>query len=95
MSCEYQIVPARHSHGYLSVDAVATCCGVHPDRIHCYIEYGLIEPAESEPEFLFDASAVPRVRKIERLRADLGINLPGIAVILQLLELIRELRTET
>jgi hypothetical protein len=47
----------------------------------------LITPVEqSEKELLFDAAAAPRLRTIVRLRRSLGINLAGIAVILDLLD---------
>jgi MerR family transcriptional regulator/heat shock protein HspR len=39
---------------------------------------------------MFDPKAVKRIRVINRLRCDLGINLAGIAVILELLDRLSE-----
>jgi hypothetical protein len=42
----------------------------------------------------FDASAVPRLRTIGRLRKGLGINVAGVAVILDLLDKLCALQRE-
>jgi DNA-binding transcriptional MerR regulator len=42
----------------------------------------------------FDAAAVPRLRTIRRLRENLGINVAGVAVILDLLEKLQALQRE-
>jgi DNA-binding transcriptional MerR regulator len=60
-----------------------------------YVDYGLMEPlphAGVQP--LFDAAGVARLQRIERLRRDLGINLAGIAVILDLLDRLTALQRE-
>jgi DNA-binding transcriptional MerR regulator len=47
----------------------------------------LIEPLQPKgAQLFFDASAVPRLRTIRRLRESLGINLAGVAVVLDLLD---------
>ena len=58
-------------------------------------DYGLLEPVRTEEHVVwFDASAVPRLKTIRRLREDLGINLAGIAVVLDLLQRIEDLKRE-
>ena len=42
----------------------------------------------------FDGAAVPRLRMIRRLREELGVNLAGIAVILDLRDKLRTLQRE-
>jgi DNA-binding transcriptional MerR regulator len=42
----------------------------------------------------FDAAAVPRLRTIRRLRENLGINVAGIAVVLDLLDKLAALQRE-
>jgi DNA-binding transcriptional MerR regulator len=59
----------------------------------------LIEPAarpadREGAQTLFDLDSVLRVRKIERLRHDLGANLASIAVILDLLARMTQLQNE-
>jgi chaperone modulatory protein CbpM len=51
------------------------------------VDSGLLEPRGADPEvWSFPASAIVRVRAVERLVNDLGVNLAGAAVILDLLE---------
>jgi len=78
-----------------TLEGLAACTGVHPRLITCFVEYGLIEPiqpAGGQP--LFDAACIARLRMIERLRHDLGANLAGIAVILDLLKRLTALQRE-
>jgi DNA-binding transcriptional MerR regulator len=61
--------------------------GLHPDIIRRFIAFGLVESAESAgAEIMLDAGALHRIAVIQHLRYDLGINLPGIGVILELLD---------
>ena len=76
----------------LSLEALAAAADLHPDLVEQFVAYGLLEPvgvADRVP--WFDVKTVRRLRTICRLRADLGINLPGIAVVLDLLERIEAL----
>ena len=71
----------------LTLEDLAQHTRLHPTMIEQFIEYGLIEPAEKKgARMLFDIDCVVRIRKIERLRRDLGANLPSVAVILDLLD---------
>jgi DNA-binding transcriptional MerR regulator len=68
---------------------------VHPALIEYFVEYGLLEPsARTGTQLLFDTACIARLRTIERLRRDLGANLAGIAVILDLLERLTALQRE-
>src|SRR5215510_4563003 len=79
----------------LTLESLAACTGVHPTRIAYFVEYGLIEPStRTGTLWLFDAACVARLRMIERLRRDLGANLAGIAVILDLLDRLASLQHE-
>jgi MerR family transcriptional regulator/heat shock protein HspR len=86
----------RHSEPeQLTVEHLAACTGLHPARIEYFVEYGLIEPrARVGSQLFFDAPCIARVRIIERLRRDLGANLAGIAVILDLLDRLTTLQHE-
>lgn len=75
--------------------ALAAEAGMHPDLVARYIDYGLIEPARSiAGEALFEARDVARLRTIQRLRSDLGVSLPGAAVIMDLLDRIERMQRE-
>lgn len=79
----------------LTLENLAACTGVHPTLITYFVEYGLLEPVTSTGrQWLFDTACIARLRTIERLRRDLGANLAGIAVILDLLERLTALQRE-
>jgi DNA-binding transcriptional MerR regulator len=83
----YEIVLCRREPQQLTLDTVAAHAGLHPAMVERFIELGLIEPVEWQgATLLFDASAVPRLRTIGRLRESLGINVAGVAVIMDLLD---------
>jgi len=91
----YEIVLCKTGRGLLTLEALAACAKIHPGVVERFVDYGLIEPVEwlgSQP--LFDATAIARLRMIERLRRDLGVNLSGIGMILELLDRLRTLRHE-
>jgi DNA-binding transcriptional MerR regulator len=91
----YEMVLLRDARSYLTLEGLASSAGIHPALVERLIEFGLVEPVEwagSRP--LFDVSVIPRLRVIERLRCDLGINLAGIAVILEMIERLRAVQCE-
>lgn len=61
--------------------------GVHADIIVQMVEIGIVDAEGSKPsEWRFSGQACLRVKKAYRLRRDLGVNLAGAAVALDLLE---------
>jgi len=83
----YDMVLCRREPQQLTLDALAEHAGMHPALVKQFVEFGLIEPIEWEgARSLFDASAVPRLRMVARLRESLGINLAGVAVVVDLLD---------
>ncbi|HEX9454451.1 MAG TPA: chaperone modulator CbpM [Candidatus Binatia bacterium] len=91
----YDIVLCRRETQQLTLETLATLAGMHPALVERFVEVGLIEPVEWEgAKSLFDASAIPRLRMIRRLRESLGINLAGIGVILNLLDRLCALQRE-
>lgn len=68
-------------------------CGIHADMIVEMVEYGIIEPmGESQQQWLFAEPALVRTKTALRLQKDLQINLSGLALVLDLLEEVDELR---
>ena len=79
----------------LTLEGLAACTGVHPALIAYFVDYGLLElNIRTGTQRLFDPACIARLRMIERLRRDLGVNLAGIAVILDLLERLTSLQRE-
>ena len=76
-----------------SLGELCGLCGVPADYILEMIDEGLLEPEGRTPaEYCFRGPAVWRVQTAIRLQRDLRINLPGCALVLDLLEEVAELR---
>jgi DNA-binding transcriptional MerR regulator len=79
----------------MTLDSLASSAGIHPDLVRQFLEFGLIEPVERVGDrILFDLSSVSRLQKIQRLRRDTGVNLAGIAIILDLVDRLYALQRE-
>jgi len=88
-----QVRRYSRSFPFLTVNEVAFRCGVHPELVERFLQLGLIELAEKDRngDPLFPMDVVPMVRKILRLRNELGVNYAGIGVILELMTRIESL----
>ncbi len=79
--------------GDVTLEHLAARAEVHPEFIERLIACGLIRPlAPRATIVLFEQSNIRRLQSIRRLRSELGINLQGVAAILDLLERLRELQ---
>jgi DNA-binding transcriptional MerR regulator len=91
----YQIVLRRIEREQLTLNELAASVGLHPALVECFVEFGLIEPDErTGAQMLFNGACIARLRTIMRLRRDIGANLPGIAVILNILDRLTVLQRE-
>jgi len=71
-----------------------TCC-VHADRIVELVEEGILEPIGKEvPQWRFSSVSILRVRTVHRLQEDLGVNLAGVALVLDLMDELKSLRSQ-
>jgi chaperone modulatory protein CbpM len=62
-------------------------CNVSPDWVAGLVEQGAIEAVgPTRAEWRFTTVSLVRVAKARRLERDLGLNLPGIALALDLLD---------
>ena len=85
----------RTANSLLTLQDLAEAAVLHPKRVEKFLDFGLIEPlAKTRSGPLFSASSVERLRRIVRLRRDLGVNMAGIAVILDMRERILNLQAE-
>jgi DNA-binding transcriptional MerR regulator len=91
----YHIVVHQGFQELISTEELLEITGITQGLLNYFLEMGLIEPVECKTGlFWFDISAVPRIRMIQRLRSDIGINLPGISIILDLQDRIQQLQRE-
>ena len=88
---ELIIYEQKCSRTLLNIHEVSRFVGLHPDMIHRFFMLGLIDPQVETPDMLFEDSVVTRIDKIMRLKSDLGVNLAGCGLILDLLDRIDEI----
>ena len=80
----------------LNLAELCQCCQTPAEFIISLVDQGVIEPAKgtSSRHWQFYQSAQIRTHKAIRLRQDLGINLSGVALSLDLLDEIESLKRE-
>jgi DNA-binding transcriptional MerR regulator len=79
----------------ISIEELSFRCELHLELIEHYVELDLISPVKrGKRGYLFTESAVDKIRRIQRLRKDLGVNLISAGIILDLLKEIEELKKE-
>lgn len=80
---------------FLMISAVAELFEIHPQTLRLYEKEGLIRPARSSGNTrLYDEEAIRRLETILALTRELGINLAGVDVILNMREQIEDLQLE-
>ena len=78
-----------------SLGELSTACSVHTEYIIELVNEGIVEPTELQVEqrhWTFSGRSLLRARKARRLQQDLGINLAGAALVLDMMEEIEQLR---
>jgi len=77
------------------ISVAAEMVGIHPQTLRHYERIGLIRPERSGGNIrLYSERDLERVRQIRRLIEDLGVNLAGVEIILNLTERIEQLQAE-
>lgn len=77
------------------IGVAAQLCGVHPQTLRQYERLGLVVPARvGAKNRLYSEADIRRVRQIQRLTQDMGVNLAGVEVILRLLDQIEEIQRD-
>ena len=77
------------------IGVVAELTGTHPQTLRNYERMGLLRPGRSQGSVrMFSTRDVERVRRIRRLTQDLGVNLAGVEVILNLTEKMETVQAE-
>lgn len=69
-------------------------CRLSAEQVFALVEEGVIEPRGANPgQWRFRAICVKRVQRAYRLERDLGVNMAGAALIIDLIEEIEQLKT--
>lgn len=80
----------------LTPDAIAETAGVRVALVNLLVRNGLLETIgdRADEPFLLPRGAVLRLRKMQRLRRDLGVNFAGAGVILDMVEQMEAMRRQ-
>jgi MerR family transcriptional regulator/heat shock protein HspR len=80
---------------YVMISVVAERYGIHPQTLRLYEREGLLKPARSSGNTrLYDEEAIRRLEIILTLTRDLGVNLAGVEVILNMKEHMEHMQGE-
>jgi MerR family transcriptional regulator/heat shock protein HspR len=80
---------------FVMISVVAERYGIHPQTLRLYEREGLIKPGRSAGNTrLYDEEAIRRLEIILTLTRDLGVNLAGVEVILNMREQMEKMQGE-
>src|SRR5207244_13545528 len=85
--------PVASDRGVFMISVAAELAQMHPQTLRMYEARGLIEPQRSpKGTRLYSQQDVERLRRIQRMTAELGLNLAGVEQVLALEAEIERLR---
>ena len=85
----------RKGKGAYMISAVAEMYDIHPQTLRLYEREGLLRPSRSEGNTrLYTDEDVERLEFILNLARDLGVNIAGIAIVLQMRERMEEMNRQ-
>lgn len=81
----------------VSLAELCRCCSLPAEEVLIMVEHGIVEPLETRvthSRWQFSGGSVVRIQRAMRLQRDLGVNLAGAALALELLDEVRALRQQ-
>ncbi|RLA04290.1 MAG: MerR family transcriptional regulator [Gammaproteobacteria bacterium] len=76
-----------------SLGDLSQACRVNAEWLMTLVGEGIIEPLDSNARWRFGGHCARRVRTVQRLQQDLGVNLAGAALALDLLAEMADLKS--
>ena len=85
----------RKKQGAYMISSVAEMYDIHPQTLRLYEREGLLKPSRTEGNTrLYTDGDLERLESILSLARDLGVNISGIAIILQMRERMDEMQRQ-
>jgi chaperone modulatory protein CbpM len=81
----------------ITLDELCRHCTIESEEVVTLVREGILDPVDDSLDWQragrwqFHITSVRRVRTVVRLQRDLGVNLPGAALALELMDRIEEL----
>jgi MerR family transcriptional regulator, heat shock protein HspR len=89
------MVTKRKTKGAYMISSVAEMYEIHPQTLRLYEREGLLRPSRSEGNTrLYTDEDLERLEFILNLARDLGVNIAGIAIVLQMRERMEEMNRQ-
>ncbi len=87
--------PKKRGKAGYTIGAVAEMYNLHPQTLRLYEREGLLIPSRSSGNTRFySPKDLARLEMILKLTRDLGVNLPGVSIVLDLRERMEMMRRE-
>ena len=94
VSC-WLMATRRKSKGAYMISSVAEMYAIHPQTLRLYEREGLLRPSRSDGNTrLYTDEDLERLEFILNLARDLGVNIAGIAIVLQMRERMEEMNRQ-
>ena len=85
--------PADRARGVYMISVAAELAGMHPQTLRIYESRGLITPRRSPKNTrLYSEEDVERLRRIQELTTELGMNLAGVERVFELEQEVERMR---
>jgi MerR family transcriptional regulator/heat shock protein HspR len=82
-------------HGVFMISVAAELAHMHPQTLRMYEARGLIQPKRSPKNTrLYSQRDVERLRRIQRMTSEEGLNLAGVEIVLAMEERVEKMRAE-
>jgi MerR family transcriptional regulator/heat shock protein HspR len=89
------MVPKKEQSKYYHISSVARLYNIHPQTLRLYEREGLLKPSRSDGNTrLYSDEDLARLEIILNLSRDLGVNLAGIEIILNMRRRIERIESE-
>lgn len=92
---EFVVFDFEHGAPPYTLDEVCGLCRISVESVVELVEFGVLTPeGDAASDWRFPAQSILRTRRATRLQRDLDLNLPGLALALDLLDDIETLRQQ-
>jgi chaperone modulatory protein CbpM len=79
----------------ISMSEICVACSCRSEWVVELVNEGILQPLTDEPEELFfSGDSLTVAQAAQRLQRDLGVNLEGVALVLELLDEVKALRAQ-
>ena len=86
-------MPERDEPIYV-ISIAARVCEIHPQTLREYERHGLVRPKRVGQNPLYSQHDIERIQQIQRFTQQMGVNLAGVEIILDLLDRIEQMHNE-